>query len=138
MRILGKVIRIVYIEFKNWKQEMFIFLRNYRVIFYSMINLFLVESFLNRKMRIKLLQMKEKKKKLIDIFSKDRQVKEKMKVYVDMRNNVKEFYIKEGDIVFVKILKENKLLILFSFKLYIVKERNGSQIIVEWGGKIIV
>lgn len=89
-------------------------------------------------MRIKLLQMKEKKKKLIDIFSKDRQVKEKMKVYVDMRNNVKEFYIKEGDIVFVKILKENKLLILFSFKLYIVKERNGSQIIVEWGGKIIV
>lgn len=82
--------------------------------------------------------MKEKKKKLIDIFSKDRQVKEKMKVYVDMRNNVKEFYIKEGDIVFVKILKENKLLILFSFKLYIVKERNGSQIIVEWGGKIIV
>lgn len=49
--------------------------------------------------------MKEKKKKLIDIFSKDRQVKEKMKVYVDMRNNVKEFYIKEGDIVFVKILK---------------------------------
>lgn len=138
MRILGKVIRIVYIEFKNWKQEMFIFLRNYRVIFYSIINLFLVESFLNRKMRIKLLQMKEKKKKLIDIFSKDRQVKEKMKVYVDMRNNVKEFYIKEGDIVFVKILKENKLLILFSFKLYIVKERNGSQIIVEWGGKIIV
>lgn len=89
-------------------------------------------------MRIKLLLMKEKKKKLIDIFSKDRQVKEKMKVYVDMRNNVKEFYIKEGDIVFVKILKENKLLILFSFKLYIVKERNGSQIIVEWGGKIIV
>lgn len=138
MRILGKVIRIVYIEFKNWKQEMFIFLRNYRVIFYSIINLFLVESFLNRKMRIKLLQMKEKKKKLIDIFSKDRQVKEKMKVYVDMRNNVKEFYIKEGDIVFVKILKENKLLILFSFKLYIVKERNGSQIIVEWGGRIIV
>lgn len=138
MRILGKVIRIVYIEFKNWKQEMFIFLRNYRVIFYSIINLFLVESFLNRKMRIKLLQIKEKKKKLIDIFSKDRQVKEKMKVYVDMRNNVKEFYIKEGDIVFVKILKENKLLILFSFKLYIVKERNGSQIIVEWGGRIIV
>lgn len=50
--------------------------------------------------------MKEKKKKLIDIFSKDRQVKEKMKVYAERRNNAKESYIKEGDTVLVKTQKK--------------------------------
>lgn len=53
--------------------------------------------------------MKEKKKKLIDIFSKDRQAKEKMKVYADTRKNAKELYIKWGDTVLVKTPKENKL-----------------------------
>lgn len=60
-------------------------------------------------MRTKLPQIKEKKKKLIDIFSKDRQAKEKIKVYADTRNNAKESYIKEGDTVHVKTPKENKL-----------------------------
>lgn len=70
--------------------------------------------------------MKEKKKKLTDIFSKERQAKEKMKVYADTRNNAKESYIKEGDTVLVKTPKENKLLTPFSSKPYIVKERHGS------------
>lgn len=82
--------------------------------------------------------MKEKKKKLIDIFSKDRQAKEKMKVYADTRNNAKESYIKEGDTVLVKTPKENKLSTPFSSKPYIVKERNGSQITAERGGQTIV
>lgn len=63
------------------------------------------ESLLNRKMRTKLPQMKEKKKKLIDIFSKDRQAKETMIVYADTRNNAKKSYIKEGDTVLVKTPK---------------------------------
>lgn len=89
-------------------------------------------------MRTKLPQMKEKKKKLINIFSKDRQAKDKMKVYADTRNNAKESYIKEGDTVLVKTPKEDKLSTQFSSKPYIVKERNGSQINTERGWQTIV
>lgn len=117
---------------------MFTFLRNYRATPHSTTNLSPAESLLNRKMRTKLPQMKEKKKKLTYIFSKDRQAKEKMKVYADTRNNAKESYIKEGDTVLVKTPKENKLLTPFSSKPYIVKERHGSQITAERGGKTIV
>lgn len=74
--------------------------------------------------------MKEKKK-LTDIFSKDRQAKEKVKVYTDTWNNAKESYIKEGDTVLVKTPKENKQSTPFSSKPYIVKERHGSQITAE-------
>lgn len=69
MRTLGKAIRTAHIESKNWKQKMFTFLRNYRTTPHSTTNLSPAESLPNRKMRSKLPKMKEKKKKLTDIFS---------------------------------------------------------------------
>lgn len=107
MRTHGKAIRTTHIESKSWKQEMYSFLRNYRATPHSSTNLSPAKSLLNRKMRTKLPELKEKKK--IDILSKDRQAKEKMKMYADTRNNAKKSYIKEGDTVLVKTPKENKL-----------------------------
>lgn len=51
--------------------------------------------------------MQEKKKKLIDIFRKDRQAKKKESVFENV-NNVKESYIKEGNTVLLKTPKEKK------------------------------
>lgn len=56
MRILGKAIRTTHIESKNWKQEMFTLLRNYRATPHSTTNLSPAESLLKRKMRTKLPQ----------------------------------------------------------------------------------
>lgn len=89
-----KAIKTADIEGKNWKQEMFTFLRNYRATPHSTTGQSPAEGLLGRKMRMKLSQLAERKDKSTDVYRNDKQAKKKMKQYADLNNEVRESLVK--------------------------------------------
>lgn len=68
MHTLGKAIKTANIEGKNWKQEMFTYLRNYRVTPHSTAGQSPAGGLLGRKMRMKLPQLAKRKDKSTDVY----------------------------------------------------------------------
>lgn len=81
MHTLGKRIKTANIEGKNWKQEIFTILRNYRATPHSTTGQSPAEGLLGRKMRMKVPKLAERKDKSTDVYRNDKQAKKKMKHY---------------------------------------------------------
>ena len=126
-KTICKAIRAACVENRNWKQEMYNFLRNYRATKHATLNKAPAEILFGRNIKTRLPQFvpKSNDKKLRGT---DKQKKLKMKVYADERNNARKSNLTVGDNVLVKQPKENKLSTPFDPKPYQITNRKGTMV----------
>ena len=119
MRTTGKVIEAAQID-KNWKQELYKFLRNYRAAPRSTTGVPSAQALFGKNFRTKLPGYSTKVKNEVDIHMSDEENKCKMKEYSDNKNNAKYSGFNEGDCLLVKTPKTNTFSTPFkSFPYYI-------------------
>ena len=135
---LEKCVRVATVEHKNWKQELYKFLRQYRATPHSTSDISPCETLNRRKLKTTLLEVTppvlEKQKKMTD---RDAEQTMKMKAYADQKLGVRESKIKLGDTVLVKQSKHNKLSPLFSPVPLVVEEKNRSMVTASDGNKTV-
>ncbi len=89
-----KTLRTAYLENKNWKQELFLFLRNYRA---TPTGVSPAELLFGCKMTVKLPEMVPTASSHPSFAETDLKNKEKMKTYEDTASNAKPHPFKVGD-----------------------------------------
>lgn len=121
MQTLEKTIRInLHLEGRNWKQEFYTFLRQYRATPHCITNVSPSELLNNRKLKITIPETPLTRFKQEKFMSKDASAniaqtdamqKQKMKIYAvaDQKANAQEREIKSGDIVLMRQPKQNRL-----------------------------
>ena len=131
-----KANRATCVEQKNWKQEMYIFLRNYRATKHAALLKALAKILFSRNIKTRLPQMTRKSddKQLRDT---DKLKMEKMKTYADMRNNARKSNLKVGDNVLVQQPKENKLTTPFDPNSYETTNKKGTMVTARQEDKAI-
>jgi hypothetical protein len=85
MRTLNKTLRAAHLENKNWQQELFLFLRNYRATPHSTTGVSPAELLFGRKLGVKLPELIKTAPSRSLIADADMRQKAKMKPYVDTR-----------------------------------------------------
>ena len=114
-RRIRKVVQSSKLEQKNWKQELYRFLRNYRATPHSSTGKSPSElMFPGRIYRTRLPEIEVPYDDTL-IREKDFEAKRKMKMYADSRANVKPSQFQIDDLVLVKQKKINKLTPPFTF-----------------------
>ena len=104
MRNLNKVIQAAHIEGKNWQQEVFNFVRNYRASPHAIPP---AKLLMGRNIRTKLPEHTDNQVNK-DLRDRDEMKKRKMKECADEKNHASESDLKEGDRVIVKQRQRNK------------------------------
>ena len=98
MKTLGKCVRAATVEHKNWKQELYKFLRQYRATPHSTTDISPCEALNLRKLKTTLPEVRplvlEKQKNMTD---RDAEQKMKMKAYADQKLEVRESKMKLGE-----------------------------------------
>ena len=104
---IGKTIKAAHVEYKNWKQELYSFLRNYNATPHCTTSVPPVTLLFSRNIKAKLpeVDVTVKNKELRE---KDKCKKMKMKIASDARKHAKECSLKPGDTVLVKQPKRTK------------------------------
>lgn len=133
MSTIGKTIKAAHVENKNWKQELYGFLRNYIATPHCTTSVPPATLLFNRNIRTKLpeITVKVKDKRLRE---RDKCKKIKMKIASDTRKNAKKCYLKRGDTVLVKQQKRNKITAPYNHKPYEITNKKGSMITAEREG----
>ena len=137
MSTIEKAIRTAHIEKKNWKQEMYKFLRQYRATPHSSTGISPSEALNQRKLKTELPQIMSTITATRKLQQKDAESKFKMAHYADQRARAKENFIKPGDTVLVRQPKQNKLSSPYNTSPFTVEERKGSMITASNGNKSI-
>ena len=111
MRTLKKTIQTAHVENKNWKQELFSFLRNYRATPHSTTGISPAEALFNRKIRVKLPESATVNSSPSDdqIRLKDGEQKKKMKNFADRHRHTSIPDLQVGDRVLVRQPTNTKL-----------------------------
>ncbi|CAB4028593.1 Hypothetical predicted protein [Paramuricea clavata] len=112
MKTIGKAIRAVTVKWRNWKQAMYTFLRQYRATQHTTISVSPSEALNNRKLKTHLLDSPStpsNSKKDEKIRSRDEKNKSTMKSYRDKRNRAKSNSITLGDTVLLRQPQLSKL-----------------------------
>lgn len=133
-RSLLKRLKISQLEKRDWKSDLEDYLLMYRSTPHATTMVSPAEMMFNRNIRDKLPSIRETRFDGNEsIHDRDKEMKEKGKQYADMKRHSKpNNEIKEGDDVILKRQKlTKKLSSTFEPTTYTVKERNGSEIIVE-------
>lgn len=130
MSTIGKTIKASNVENKNWKQELYSFLRNYIATPHCTTSVPPATLLFNRNIRTKLpeITVKMKDKRLRE---RDRYKKMKMKIASDTKKKAKKCSLKPGDTVLVKQQKRNKITTPFNHKPYEITSKKGSMITAE-------
>ena len=118
-RKIENAIRTAQVEGKDWRKDMFTFLLNYRATPHATTGASPALLHLGREIRTKVPQVETQ---LSDALSaavqsakvEDRQDKQRMKAYVDMRNRASPSVIASGDKVLLKQARQNKLSTLYT------------------------
>ena len=141
---LEKCVRTAIVEGKNWKQELFKFLRQYRVTPPTTTNVSPSEALNGRKLKTTLPEvspaparhqnLQETRKIMAE---RDAEQKSKIKAYADSKLRTKQSDIKPGDTVLVKQPKKNKLSTPFNLEPLVVEEKKGSMVTASDGFKSI-
>ncbi|CAC5369008.1 unnamed protein product [Mytilus coruscus] len=127
MRSIGKSIRAAHTQHKNWKQEMFTFLRNYRATKHATTDVSPAKLLFGRNIKTKLPTITPKYQDN-EIRETDKRKKDKMKNYADTRRNAEPSDLKIGDTVLVRQHKQNKLSTPYNSNPYKIVERNGTML----------
>ena len=132
---LEKCVRTAVVEGKNWKQELYKFLRQYRATPHTTTNVSPNEALNGRKLKTTLPEvspaparkntLQETRKTMAE---RDAEQKSKIKAYAD---------IKPGDTVLVRQPKKNKLSTPFDPEPLVVEEKKGSMVTASDGFKSI-
>ena len=126
-----KIRMIAKVEKKNWKQELFKFLRNYRTTPHSTTGETPASLlFSSRKFRTRIPEMPLKLDD-ISIRSRDKKNKMTIKKYADRKRNVKACPIKVGDAVLVKKPRKSKSDPYYDPTPYVVTKRKGNMIVAR-------
>jgi len=141
---LEKCVRTAVVEDKNWKQELYEFLRQYRATPHMTTNVSPSEALNGRKLKITLPEvsptparkhtLQETRKTMAE---RDAEQKSKIKAYADSKLNTKPSNIKPGDTVLVRQTKKNKLSTPFNPEPLVVQEKKGSMVTASDGFKSI-
>ena len=134
MRTLIKTIRTATVEKKNWKQAMYVFLRQYRATPHTTTNLSPSEALNIRKLKIPLPQLSETEDDA-SIRRSETKKKKMMKEYADRKQHAKHNKIEIGDKVLISQQKTNKLTTPFNPKPLIALSKKGSMITAKRGDK---
>jgi hypothetical protein len=124
MKTIGKA----HTEHRSWKQDIHIFLRNYRATPHATTDMSPAEILFGRKINTKLPDLTFKSPTHNMIRKKDKDRKLKMKTHFENKHCVKPSQFKVGDSVLVKQEKKNKLTTPFNPTPLKVKEKKGSMI----------
>ena len=109
-RTLGKAIRSINAEGKDWRQEIFYFIFQYRTTPHCTTKETPAKLLMGREVRGKIPAFTENESKFLeDAKQKDFEQKEKMKTYYDKRFNTKESSIIIGDYMLLRQKPKNKL-----------------------------
>ena len=141
MPMLKKVIRSAHIENKNWKQEMYKFLRNYRATPHSSTGVTPAEALFGRKIKVKLPEAptfpnSHSRHAHLDTHMRqhDFLMKKKMKNYAEAKRNVSTTDIHVGDTVLVRQPKKNKLTPYYNPKPMQVTAKKGPMLTAKQSG----
>ena len=131
MKNLGKVAKTAWIEGKDWKQEVYTFLGNYRSTPHPSTGKSPYELSMNRDVRGKIPTIpkeQSKNSKHEDVIKKDNQAKKKMKTDADLRRKTRPHKFNVGDVVLVKQNKRNKSTSYFEATPYVIQDIKDSMI----------
>ena len=128
-----KTIRAAKIQGRNWRQELFKFLQNYRMTPHASTKSAPVKLMLAYTMRFKFPQTKYERDGHDMIKQHDREAKLKMKRYADASHKSKPSNIQLDDRVLLRNKRENKLTPAFDPQPYTVVGRKGSMISAKRG-----
>ena len=133
MKVIKKVWHTARIENKNFKQELYKYLRHYRATPHSTTKKAPAELLFNREIRTRLPSLQEPAQN-IQVQEAHDQAKAKQKAYKDAKANVKPHEIRVGDKVLL-IQKESKTQSRYDPDPYTVTEVRGHQITAVRGNK---
>ncbi|CAB4008646.1 hypothetical protein BSL78_21779 [Paramuricea clavata] len=128
MRTIQKTLRAAHLENKNWKQELFLFLRNYRATPHSTTGISPAELLFGRKLAVKLPEVVPTSPSRSQFADIDLKKKEKMKVYADTAAKAKPHSFQVGDTVLVRQKRVNKLSSPYNKHPYTIVKIKGSMI----------
>ena len=129
---IEKIIHTSGTEGKNWKQELFKFLRNYRATPHTTTGRAPAELlFQKRESRIRLPQIATVTERDDELLEKEAKQKAKMKLYADRKSTVQNCIINIGDSVLVRQSRVRKRMPYYELKPYKVIEHKGNMIIAE-------
>ena len=133
MRILGKAIRAAFIDQRNWKQELYTFLRQYRATPHSSTGVSPSELLNGRPMKIMLPELRQETQPTGTIDNRDALEKSKMKRNADDRRGAKDSKLSVGDIVLVRQPHKNKLSAPFDSRPLKITARKGNMVTARRG-----
>ena len=139
VQTLEKSIRIAHLEGKNWKQELYKFLRQYRATPHSTTKVSPSEALNSRKLKTTIpeLPISTPQDPSASIAQRDVLQKQKMKVYADLMAHAQEREIKPGEVVLMRQLKQNKLSTPYNSKPFIVEEKKGTMVTASNGSQTV-
>ena len=142
MPSLEKCARTAIVKGKNWKQELYKFLKQYRATPHMTTNLSPSEALNGRKLKITLPEvsptparkhtLQETRKTMAE---RDAEQNSRIKAYSDSKLGTKPNNIKQGDTVLVRQTKKNKLSTPFNPEPLVVEEKKGSMVTASDGFK---
>ena len=130
-RSLLKWIKIAQIEKRNWKEELGSFLIMYRTTPHFTTGVGPAELLFHIKLRTGIPGIEEVPVDDQEVRDRDNEAKEKGKLYADAKRCARESEVKEGDTVFLRQDRENKLTPTFRPEPYCVLDKSGSSVVVE-------
>ena len=130
MRTLEKAIRTAVIEGKNWRQELFTFLRQYRATPHSTTGKSPSELLNGRKLKSTLPQIQHDLAPQ-EVRQTDAKRKTEMKEYADRCSHAKNTDLSVGDKVLLKQPKQNKMSTPFKPEPLEIKDEKGSMITAQ-------
>ena len=137
VQTLEKSIKITHLEGKNWKQELYKFLRQYRATPHSTTSVSPSEALNDRKLKttipeLPLTRCNQKQSTPQDssasIAKRDAIQKQKMKIYADLKAHAQERQIKPGEVVLMRQPRQNKLSTSYNPKPFVVEEKKGTMV----------
>ena len=130
MKTLEKAVRTAVIQGKNWRQELFTFLRQYRATPHSTTGKSPSELLNGRRLKSTLPRVQYDQASP-EIRQTDAKSKEKMKEYADKRSHAKSTDLKIGDKVLIKQPKKDKMSTPFKPKPLEIKDKKGNMITAQ-------
>ena len=130
-RSLLKRIKIAQIEKRNWKEELGSFLLMNRTTLHSTTGASPAEPLFSRKLPTRIPGIEEFPVDDQEIRDRDREAKEKGKLYADEKRCARESDVKEVDKVLLRQDRKNKLTPTFRPEPYHLVDKTGNCVVVE-------
>ena len=129
MRVLKKIMQSAHVEGKNWKQELYRAMLNYRATPHSTTGISPAEALFGRKIKTRLPEPEAAVPNIdAELRHNDSEKKTKMKVYADNKRHTKLSDLQIGDSVLVRQPKENKLTTPFNPEPLEITQKKGTMV----------